>query len=65
MSSWCSGMVVCAFWLAVWFLWDSGGCRWLANTLLRIGVLEAQDGVVVGVSGSSLPLRILNEHFRL
>ena len=64
---------------AVWFLWDclwaSGGLpedfRWPVNTSLRRGVLEAQDGVVVGVvwplpSGlASGPLRTLNEHFRL
>ena len=45
--------------------------RWPANTLLRMGVLEAQDSIVVGVvcpllSGlASGPLTILKEHFRL
>ena len=45
--------------------------RWPVDTLLEMGVLEAQDGAVVGVvrllpSGlASGPLRILNEHFRL
>ena len=40
---------------------------WPINTLLRMGVLETQDGGVVGVIcplSASGPLRILNEHFR-
>ena len=47
------------------------GFRWPANTLLRIGVLGAQDRVIVGVvwplpsSLASGPLTILKEHFRL
>ena len=47
------------------------GFRWPVNTLLEMGVLEAQEGAVVGVvrllsSGlASGPLTILNEHFRL
>ena len=43
------------------------GFRWPVNTSLRRGVLEAQDGVVVGVVWPlpSGPLRTLNEHFRL
>ena len=45
--------------------------RWPVGTLLRMMVLEAQGGAVLGVawplpSGSaSGPWRILNEHFRL
>ena len=45
--------------------------QWPVNTLLEMGVLEAQGGAVVGVvrllpSGlASGPLKILNEHFRL
>ena len=45
--------------------------RWPANTLLRMGILEAQDVVVVGVvwplpsSLASGSLTILNEHFQL
>ena len=44
---------------------------WPVNTLLEMGVLEAQGGAVVGMvrlipSGlASGPLTILNEHFRL
>ena len=44
------------------------GFRWPVNTILRMGVLEAQDGVVVGVvwplpSGlASCLMRILIEH---
>ena len=44
--------------------------RWPANTWLRKGVLEAQDGVAVSVvwplpsSLASGPWRILNEHIR-
>ena len=44
---------------------------WPVNISLRMGVLEAQDGVVVGVvcplpSGlASGLLRILNKHFQL
>ena len=47
------------------------GFRWPVNTSLRMGVLEAQDGVVVGVVWplssdlASGPLRTLNEHFRV
>ena len=53
--------------LLVGFRWTFGG----QPTLLRMGVLEAQDGAVVGVvwplpsSLASDPLRILNEHFQL
>ena len=59
---------------AVWFLWDCGlpeDFRWPVNSSLSMGVLETQDGVVVGVVWSlpsglaSSPLRTLNEHFRL
>ena len=45
--------------------------QWPVNTSLRMGVLEVQDGVGVGVvwslpsSLASGPLRTLNEHFRL
>ena len=41
--------------------------QWPVNTSLRKGILEAQDGVVVGVVCPlpSGPLRTLNEHFRL
>ena len=41
--------------------------RWPVNTSLRMGVLEARDGVVVGVVWplASGPLRTLNEHFQL
>ena len=58
----------------VWFLWDCGllvDFRWPVNTLLEMGVLEAEDGAIVGVvrlllSGlASGPLRILSEHFWL
>ena len=68
---------LCAFWpcgscvvfvgLLVGFLWISGP----VNTLLEMGVLEAQGGAVVGVvrllpsSLACSPLTILNEHFRL
>ena len=51
------------------FVWRTSGCQ--STLQLRRGVLEAQDGVVVGVvwpfpSGlASGPLRTLNEHFRL
>ena len=47
------------------------GFRWPVNSLLEMGVLEAQDDAVVNVvrllpSGLvSGPLRILTEHFRL
>ena len=72
----CEG-VVCI--LAMWKLCGFCGIvyglpvdfRWPVNTLLEMGVLEAQDGAVVGVvrllsSGlASGPLRILNEHFWL
>ena len=55
------------FYGIVGFRWFSGG----QSTLLEMGVLEAEDGAVVGVvrllpsSLVSGPLRILSEHFRL
>ena len=63
-------------------LWKLCGCcgivcglpvdsQWPVNTRLGMGVLEAQDGDVLGVDRllpfglSSGPIRILNEHFQL
>ena len=65
--------------LALWKLCDFCGIvcglpedfRWPVSTTLRMVVLEAQDGVVVGVVWplpfglASSPLRTLNEHIRL
>ena len=52
-------MELCAFWLCescVVFVGLLVDFRWPANTLLRMGVLGAQDGVVSMVlSGPSLP----------
>ena len=65
--------VVCilALWSCVVFVGLFVGFRWPVDTLLEIGVLEAQGGAVVGVSRllpsglASGPLTILNEHFWL
>ena len=52
-------------------LWDPADFLWPVNTLLEMGVLEAEDGAVMGMvrllfSGlASSLLRILGEHFRL
>ena len=52
-------------------LWTSGGLLMVGQNILRMGLLEEQDGSVVGVfwpltSGqASSPLSILNAHFRL
>ena len=63
--------VVCS--LALWKVCGFCGIVnfwWPISTLLEMGVLEAQDGAVVGVfrllpSGlASGPLRILNNHFQ-
>ena len=59
---------------AVCFLCNCGlpvDFQWPVDILLEMGVLEAQEGAVMGVviplpSGlASGPLGILNEHFRL
>ena len=68
------GVCILAWWKLCGFCGNACGLpmdfQWPANTL-RMMVLEAQDGVVMGVvwplpsSLASGPLRILNEHFRL
>ena len=54
-SSCVGGVVECvyfAFVEAAWFLWDCllafSGLRWPVNTSFRMGLLEAQGGVIVG-----------------
>ena len=52
-------------------LWTSGWLSVVGQNVLRMGLLEEQNGAVVGVfwplpsSPASSPLSILNAHFRL